>query len=124
MISSIVLRKKIKKVIATYPSIIDVKRADKVSDGAGGWIKDIDDTFATFTIFMDTTGVFKSYFQTYLDGGLNSPTRDLTMYSVANDNSIIRIGDYFTFENIKYKVISTQTIFESLVISTVEGDYN
>ena len=124
MINSKVLRAKIVKVIKTYPSVIDVKRANKISDGAGGFTKLPDDTFTTLTVFIDTAGVFKSYFLTYLDGGLNPPTRDLTMYSVADDLIVIRIGDYFTFENIKYKVISTQTIFDSLVISTVEGEYH
>lgn len=119
------LKKQVEKAISINPTVIELKRAEKIDDGMNGF-NEIESDVATFNGFIDDSS--HSIWQDRMnESGTVQRTRNITLLAVC-DNFEIQKDDYFVvgadedfdIEGIKYKVIYPGKIVDGIYNADLE----
>lgn len=120
------IKKHIIKAIAIMPTTVILKRTPNVSDGMNGTVKGTEFTVATFDGLLDDGGAKRSTgnTQSASDGGNTENISGITVMcpSVDKDGVTYKIlfGDYFTVNEVLYKVIQPNLIYGIYWLCTLE----
>ena len=102
MINVVAIRNKIQQAIDKMPTVINLKRYSKVSDGMGGFAKaSIPTNVATFNALLDNSshGIITTQLT---DSAVLNIEKTNKLYVVYDTNFIVLKDDFFIVNNIRY----------------------
>ena len=103
MINIIRIRQQVQKAIEALPSLIDLKRIDKIDDGFGGYTEG-EIPVKLFNGFIDFS-TSKPQIEIYLeDKGAITSAKNITLLAAYDPSFEIKKDDYFMFKGTKYRI--------------------